>query len=258
VAPPSRQRTRQLEKTDSVSDSDYPGNDALAPKPLPAPAPGVSLWWCPLTAGEETVRALMACLSPEERARVARFGKPILAHRYVLGRAGLRHVLGARLGIAAVDVKIARDARGRPHLDRDATIDFNVTHTGDAAMFGLTERPGVRIGVDLERASRNVDALGLARRVCTPREREALAALDDEPRRLAFLRLWTCKEAASKATGDALGAPFRRIGLALEPDPKLAEGPPPYVPRDWSLYRTDVPEGFIGTVALWSFPVGDA
>jgi 4'-phosphopantetheinyl transferase len=193
----------------------------------------------------------MTCLSPEEHARAARFGTPILAHRYVLGRAGLRHVLGARLGVRAVDVKIARDARGRPYLDGEATIDFNVTHTGDAALFGLTERPGVRIGVDVERTSRDVDALGLARRVCTPGEREVLAALDDQPRRLAFLRLWTCKEAMSKATGDALGAPFRRIGVDREPDLRLTSGPAPYYPNDWALYSAGAPEGFIGTVALW-------
>lgn len=119
-------------------------------------------------------------------------------------------------------------------------------------MFGLVEARGVRIGVDLERAARNVNDAGLARRVCTPREREALAALDETARRLAFLRLWTCKEAMSKATGDALAAPFRHLDVAREPDLALVAGPPPYMPRDWTLNAVEVPDGFIGTVALWS------
>jgi 4'-phosphopantetheinyl transferase len=237
-----------------VSDSDYPGNAADAPRPLPAPAPGVALWWCPLAADEQALRELASWLSPEERARAARFGKPMLAHRYTIGRAALRFVLARRLGTSPPAVRIARDARGRPHLAADATIDFNVTHTGDAAMFGLIERPGTRIGVDLERASRAVNALGLARRVCTPREREVLTALEDEARRLAFLRLWTCKEAMSKATGDALGAPFGRLDVTLEPLARLAGGPAPYVPRDWTLLAAGVPPGFIGTAALWQRP----
>jgi 4'-phosphopantetheinyl transferase len=161
-------------------------------------------------------------------------------------------VLGARLGTSPSAVRIVRDPRGRPHLADAAAPDFNVTHTGDAAMFGIVERPRMRIGVDLERASRSIDALGLARRVCTPRERETLAALDDEPRRLAFLRLWTCKEAMSKATGDALAAPFRHLDVAREPDLALVAGPPPYTPRAWTLHSIAVPDGFIGTVALWS------
>jgi phosphopantetheinyl transferase len=236
----------------SVSDSDYPGNEAAGPRTLPSPAAGVALWWCPLVTDDETVRELANCLSAEERARVARFGKPILARRYTIGRAALRFVLAARLDVAPHAVLIERDRRGRPRLPDTPSLDFNVTHTEDAAMFGLVEARGVRIGVDLERASRNVNATGLARRVCTSREREALAALDELARRLAFLRLWTCKEAMSKATGDALAAPFRHIDVAREPDLALVAGPPPYTPREWTLHSIQVPDEFIGTVALWS------
>lgn len=236
----------------SVSDSDYPGNEAEAPRPLPSPTAGVALWWCPLVADDKTVRELTNWLSGEERARVARFGMPILARRYTIGRAALRFVLAARLDVAPHAVPIERDPRGRPRLPDMPSLDFNVTHTGDAAMFGLVEAGGVRIGVDLERASRNVNDAGLARRVCTSREREALATLDEHARRLAFLRLWTCKEAMSKATGDALAAPFRHLDVAREPDLALVAGPPPYAPRDWKLHTVEVPEGFIATVALWS------
>jgi 4'-phosphopantetheinyl transferase len=236
----------------SVSDSDYPGNEAEVPRPLPSPAAGVALWSCPLVADDKTVRELTNWLSAEERARVARFGKPILARRYTIGRAALRFVLAARLAVAPHAVPIVCDQRGRPRLPDAPSVDFNVTHTGDAAMFGLVESRGVRIGVDLECASRNVNHVGLARRVCTSREREALAPLDEHARRLAFLRLWTCKEAMSKATGDALAAPFRHLDVAREPDFALVAGPPPYTPREWALHSVRVPDGFIGTVALWS------
>jgi 4'-phosphopantetheinyl transferase len=200
---------------------------------------------------------LSAWLSAEERTRVARFGKPSLAQRYTIGRASLRFVLAARLGVHPAAVPIERDPRGRPRISGATTLDFNVTHTGDAAMFGLVERRGVRIGVDLERASREVNHVGLARRVCTPRERSSLDTLDAEARRLAFLRLWTCKEAMSKATGDALAAPFRRMDVALGSGPALAAGPAPYVPDAWTLHAASVPTGFIGTVALWT-PGDDA
>jgi hypothetical protein len=55
-----------------------------------------------------------------------------------------------------------------------------------------------------------------------------------------------------KATGDALPAPFRHIDVAREPDLALVAGPPPYTPREWTLHSIQVPDEFIGTVALWS------
>ena len=82
-------------------------------------------------------------------------------------------------------------------------------------MFGVAQHQ--RIGVDLERRDRTLNVEGVARKFMTPREQAALAVLEPDARRRALLRLWTCKEAMSKATGDALSAPFRRIDVELGP-----------------------------------------
>ena len=98
---------------------------------------------------------------------------------------------------------------------------------------------------------REVSHDGLARKFLTARERAAIASLDEDARRRAFLRRWTCKEAMSKATGDGLSAPFRRIAVALSPGLALREGPGPYRPEEWTLVAAPAPDGFIATVALW-------
>ena len=85
----------------------------------------------------------------------------------------------------------------------------------------------------------------------TARERAAMAPLDEEARRRQFLRLWTCKEAMSKATGDALSAPFRDIDVGLDRSPHLLAGPPPYVAGRWRLVSAAVPPGLIATIAIW-------
>ncbi|HEX4882747.1 MAG TPA: 4'-phosphopantetheinyl transferase superfamily protein [Casimicrobiaceae bacterium] len=223
---------------------------AAAPVRLPEPTGDVRLWWCSTNADDDALEALRSWLSPEERQRSARFGSAALARRYIVGRASLRYVLGGLLGERPADVRIERGRRGRPRL-RGGEIDFNVSNTRSVALVGTTASASVRIGVDVEHGDRAVNHAGLARKFCTPAEAAALAGLDDDARRLRFLRLWTCKEAMSKATGDALSAPLRRLGVSTAPRLCLAEGPPPYVPADWTLHEADVPAGYIATVALW-------
>ena len=100
---------------------------------------------------------------------------------------------------------------------RGTGIDFNVSHTRDVALLAIARDlpPGTRIGVDIERADREVGVDRLARKFLTARERQSLAHLALAERRTRFVHYWTCKEAMSKATGDGLAAPFGRIDVEL-------------------------------------------
>ncbi|MEO8741435.1 MAG: 4'-phosphopantetheinyl transferase superfamily protein [Casimicrobiaceae bacterium] len=226
---------------------------AFALRALPAPDPAIALWLCDLERDPATVEVFVACLSPEERARAARFGTALLRNRWIVGRATLRLLLGSATGVDPADVRIARGVRGRPELVGPRRLDFNVSHTRDIALIGVGHAlpPAARIGVDLERADRRVNAEGLGRKFLTTNERTALAPLDADVRRQSFLRLWTCKEAMSKATGDALSAPLRHLDVKLAPKLALRAGPPPYTPADWWLIAADAGDELIATVAVW-------
>ena len=222
--------------------------------PLPEPMPGVALWWCALDTPVPSVRALEALLSDAERTRAARFGTEALRERYVVGRASLRSVLGAALGLPADAVPIVRGERGRPRLGERAgggaaALDFNLSHTSGAAMIGVAS--GVRIGVDIERRDRAVNAAGLVRKFLSAAERAHFDGLDTDAARQRVLQLWTCKEAMSKATGDALSAPFAALTVDIANEPRLRDGPTPYVPARWELRSAHAPAAFFATVALW-------
>ncbi len=223
--------------------------DAAAPVPLPSPVDGVSLWWCALAAPPERMQVLESWLSAAEVARADRFGMPALRDRYVVGRASLRAVLGALLAMAPQAVAIVRGERGRPRLERDPTLDFNVSHTAGVALIGATRT--ARIGVDVERLDRAINVPGIARKFLTDAERRSLADVDADSARERVLRLWTCKEAMSKATGDALSAPFGSLDVALHGGPRLCGGPVPYEPSRWTLHSAAVPAGYVATIALW-------
>jgi 4'-phosphopantetheinyl transferase len=232
-------------------------DDILA---LPSPAAGIALWLCRLDREASAPEALAGVLSAHELARADRFGTARLRDRWVTGRGTLRSVLGKALGVDPSWLRLRRGPRGRPELDGGASIDFNVSHTGDTALIAVStgERRGMRIGIDLEREDRKVNADGLARKFLTERERAEIAPLAPDDRRRRFLRLWTCKEAMSKATGDALSAPFRRIDVALDGGPRLVAGPAPYTPEAWRLVAAEVPTGLIATLAIWTRSPGPA
>ncbi len=224
------------------------------PVRLPDPAPGVQAWRCDLARDPADAARLAALLSPSELERRERYSREDLRLRYVVGRATLRTILGACLGIAPPDVEIVRGRRGRPEpAARHATdLDFNVSHTRSTAVFGVTW--GRRIGMDIEHGERTLNVDGVARKFMTPREQEHLRSLDEDARRRALLLLWTCKEAMSKATGDALAAPFRDLDVDGSDRRVLVAGPPPYTPAHWALHPVDAGGGFLATAALWSPP----
>jgi 4'-phosphopantetheinyl transferase len=226
----------------------YPAGEP--PQALVATA-GIQLWWCATHAPDEALPVLRSWLSADERARAARFALPALAGRYTVGRAALRHVLGNLLGRAPAEVAITRGPRGRPRLADVEGVDFNVSNTRQVALIGIATDPGVRIGVDVEHRNRPLRHEALARKFCTPAEYAAFDALLRDARRQRFLRLWTCKEAMSKATGDALGAPLRRLEVDVEPALRLSAGPPPYTPAKWTLLDAAVPGDYVASVALW-------
>jgi len=241
----------------SVDDFPPPGNLALPAASgnvvaLPPVTQGIALWWVVLDRPHAEVNELAHVLSSAEHARAQRFGTEILRERWIVGRATLRGLLGRYLGVAPSDVALARGRRGRPQLAQPA-IDFNVSHTRGMAIIGIGDElsEGSRIGIDIEHSDRRVNTDGLARKFLTERERAGLAPLEAGERRRSFLRLWTCKEAMSKATGDALSAPFRNLDVSVEDRLALVSGPPPYVPAAWSLHPAAVPEGFLATVAIW-------
>jgi 4'-phosphopantetheinyl transferase len=221
---------------------------------VPVPDNDLVLWLCPLAIPAHALTDYDSFLSTQERARAVQFGTQSLRQRYIAGRGWLRLLLGQHLGIAPSSVPIVRGFRGRPILESpESSLDFNVSHTRGTALIGFLHVPDAttRIGIDIEHEDRDVGADRLARRYLTQPEREVFFAMDADARRKHFIRLWTVKEAMSKATGDGLRAPMGRLDIDLAAGPRLMSGPPPYEPGAWRLLDVPLPGGFVATAARW-------
>ncbi|MYS04910.1 4'-phosphopantetheinyl transferase superfamily protein [Streptomyces sp. SID6041] len=169
-----------------------------------------------------TARALAPLLDAAETARAAAFRRPADADRYRVARVLLRLVLAEHVGARPDRLAFARQPcagcggpHGKPLLRDHDGVHFSLSRAGDRVLVAVASVP---VGVDVE----TVPADGVVRDVGAalhPRERAELAALPANARAGAFVRCWTRKEAALKATGVALvrGAAGPYVGSGLAP-----------------------------------------
>ena len=221
-----------------------------------APIAGGTIEVVPVRLDAElaAVGELARCLSDGERIRASRFIFERDRHRFIVGRARLRHLLASRLGVQPHAVELDYGPRGKPRLARcfgDAGLCFNVSHSENLAVYAFSS--GREVGVDVEVIRELRDADGIAARFFSRREYAAYLALDLRDRPLGFLNCWTRKEAFIKGLGDGLYFPLDRFDVSLEP------GKPARILRvadvagsacGWTLHDLDLEPGFVGAVVV--------
>jgi 4'-phosphopantetheinyl transferase len=163
------------------------------------------------------------------------------------GRAPLLRLLGAYLGRDAAAVHLVIGEHGRPALADASALEFNWSHSGHLALVAVAR--GIVPGVDIERRRPRPRAAALAQRYFTPTEAAALSRLAPAEREVAFLRLWTAKEAVLKALGRGLAFGLHRLDIAYENDAprlRMLEGDDP---AHWQLHALPVGAESLGTLA---------
>ncbi|MFD9871924.1 4'-phosphopantetheinyl transferase family protein [Streptomyces niveus] len=155
--------------------------------------------------------------------------------RFAASRVLLKFAAGAALGVRPESVELGYGLGGRPCLRGYDGVHISLSHTEDLLLVGLATDGA--IGVDAERADRVLYGSGLVRHMCTPYEAERIEAMPVAERNPAMLRLWTLKEAYSKAVGLGMKLGFTDFGFSPDRAP------------------TDVlrPDGTPGTVGAWAF-----
>jgi 4'-phosphopantetheinyl transferase len=220
---------------------------------LALPDTEVHLWLFPLDTDAATVAALASHLAPDEQLRAARYRHASDVRRYRVARGALRVLAARYLQREPGTLRFEYGPHGKPALARlSARVDlqFNLSHSGDVALVAFCL--GHPIGVDLERADRTVDALALASRYGSVRERAMLAALDPDMRSRRFIELWTCKEAWLKATGLGITAGLADVDIELSSGrlliARLPDGQGDV--HEWSLALFEPAHAFVAAVAL--------
>jgi len=219
----------------SFPQSWQPAPNRIAPSPDDVVLVGANL-----DVDAERLSALRASFSPREEDRFQSFATDALRSRWGAARGILREVLGRALGCAPSEVRFAYGSHGKPYVP-DAPLRFNISHSGAMAVIALAR---VEVGVDVELPRpRRSDAI--ARRFYAPGEIERLFAEADPARRAdAFFRLWTCKEAFLKVTGEGLSRSTRSYEISLAPPRLLWATGIADAARRYSVHPLDVGEPY--------------
>ncbi|MCX7701645.1 MAG: 4'-phosphopantetheinyl transferase superfamily protein [Gemmataceae bacterium] len=166
-----------------------------------------------------------------------------------MGRSFLRQILAETLGCRPQDVPIEYDGAGKPQLPSGSGWHFNLSHSEEWALIGLTQLGP--IGVDIEKVRDGFAVEPIAQRFFSPPEVADLLTLPAEQRLLAFFRCWTRKEAFIKAIGLGLAYPLDEFDVTLLPgDPpaiRSVKGDPA-AGAGWGMYEVPSPPGFVGAL----------
>jgi 4'-phosphopantetheinyl transferase len=190
-------------------------------------------------------------LSVDERGRADRFRIEKACEEFILTRGTLRLLLAQYVGIKADDVRFRYAAHGKPALENESTVRFNVSHTDGLALIAFVQQRA--IGVDVENLARKTEARLLAERFFSERERQALGRLRGEELQAAFFRCWTRKESYIKATGDGLSLPLDQFDVSVSAGDKnalLATRPDPVEAGRWTVSDVPVGAGYAAAVAV--------
>ena len=137
--------------------------------------------------------------------------------RYLAARMLLRHALTKVSGgkVAPRDWRYTEGPFGKPTMAPGfPALEFNVSHSESCVAVGISTKGS--IGVDIECFDPTRRA-GVVYEVLTEFERDRVQKLPSDQQWPDFVRIWTAKEACSKALGLGLSLDFQTMEVQLDP-----------------------------------------
>jgi len=184
--------------------------------PLELAGRNVHIWSIRTEAPDAVNAAYEAVLSPDERARAARFQSSQLVHAFILSRGALRILLSRYLGVHPASVQFKYGSNGKPRIAAQTSLEFNVSHSGGLTLLAFTH--DCSVGIDVEQIRSLPDLQDIAQRFfCVEESTELAKLVDPLQRERAFFLCWTRKEAYIKAVGLGLSARLDRFRVNLDP-----------------------------------------
>ena len=219
----------------------------------------IHIWCLHLDVKFAEMKELTRVLSDDEQTRADRFHFDIHRQRFVARRGQMRHILSRYVEKAAESLRFDYGPHGKPFFPKgtvETDVRFNCSTSYGMALLAITY--GRDVGIDLELIRPLRDAEAIANRYFSREEFEILQTISAENRDLAFLHVWTCKEAVLKATGTGLSFPLDQLAVSADPTQPARvlsiDGMTPSSAASWQLASFRPGDGFVGAIASLGSP----
>lgn len=212
----------------------------------------VHVWKASLDRTPSEINSLKQTLTPDEQKRANRFRFEKHRDRFIVGRGVLRTILGGYLDRHPDQLRFQYAPYGKPSLSAEVdALSFNLSHSHDLALYAVTKER--EIGVDVEFIRKNINLLGIAKRLFSEREYAQLQSLPQSCQLQIFFDCWTRKEAFIKAKGEGFSLPLREFDVSIapgEPAELLRTEWKPDEAALWSLKSLNPAPGYAAAVAV--------
>ena len=163
---------------------------------------------------EEATQACLRLLSADEVARWRGYKFDRSKREYLATHALARTALSHCRGVAPETLRFRIGTHGKPSLDPDCGLRFNLSNSLGLVVCLIGEAR--EVGVDVEPRARAKSILEVASRVFSPMELTQLEELPPDQRPQRYLQLWTLKEAYIKARSMGFKLPLREFSFLFD------------------------------------------
>ncbi|MFZ4683206.1 MAG: 4'-phosphopantetheinyl transferase family protein [Terrimicrobiaceae bacterium] len=187
--------------------------------------------------------AYAALLGPRETERYHAVTNEEVKISFATSQGGLRTICAIYQKCHPSEIRLERAEHGKPFLAGGP--HFNLSHTAGRIFAAFSPQP---LGLDVESASRRVQARALAAKFFSPTEAARVCALDEAAAQAAFLRYWVGKEATVKLSGDGIFHGLRDARVELG-EGGISHGE--YRGRTVCLREFSPADGLLAALASW-------
>ena len=159
----------------------------------------VHIWSACLLENKNNMDYFYSLLSEDEHERASSFKFFKDQRRFTVARGILRCLLSHYLEQAPESIEIVYGLWGKPCLLQENSLHFNVSHSGDYALYAVTR--SYEVGIDLEYIDKTLELEYVAPHVFSTVELVDWKKLSPEERINSFFTRWVSREACLKASG---------------------------------------------------------
>ncbi|PRT33997.1 4'-phosphopantetheinyl transferase family protein [Bacillus wiedmannii] len=162
---------------------------------------------------KEAFQQLEKKISNDRREKIKKYHFEEDKKRSIIAELLLRHSLKKEFGINREQVQFTKNSFGKPMLKNFEQIYFNLAHSGDWVVCGVSDVP---IGIDVE-IIKSID-LDIAKTFFSLGEYKDIINQPKEKQITYFYKLWTLKESYVKAEGEGLSIPLNSFSFCILPE----------------------------------------